>query len=216
MLINASLVEAQEIPPNSISTAHRIDIEGNYSYQRYIENDAVLSRIPFRKIRHGYGLALHYTNSLSKRVLLETGLMLLSDTHVLDSVALFCGPSNCTYGFSKIAFKNIGLPIQLGLHSSLRQRVVFSANAGVLLTNRLFFESRNFYYDGVKYSEGGGSWGISDFQLHLNIKCALTYRINDLPISLIYRYLRPLNSLDKPYIAFVRHTIGIGVGIWSK
>jgi hypothetical protein len=71
MLINASLVEPQEIPPNSISTAHRIDIEGNYSYQRYIESDAVLSGIPFRKIRHGYGLALSYTYSLSKKYRLK-------------------------------------------------------------------------------------------------------------------------------------------------
>jgi hypothetical protein len=143
--------------------------------------------------------------------------MMLSDTHVRDSIILHYGQNGSgPYGFSKITLKHLGMPIQLSIHSSPIRKFVFSGNAGVLLTDRFFFETRNFYYDGVKYSEGGGSWGISDFQLHLNIKCALTYRINDLPISSIYRYLRPLSSIDKSYIAFVRHTIGIGVGIWSK
>jgi len=80
-----------------------------------------------------------------KKISFETGLMMLSDTHVRDSIILHYGQNGSgPYGFSKITFKHLGMPIQLSIHSGPIRKFVFSGNAGVLLTDRLFFETRNF------------------------------------------------------------------------
>ena len=214
LFVNTSVVEAQELSASN-STTQRIDLEGNYSYQRYIESDAVLSGKPFRKIRHGYGFALNYTNSLSKRVSFETGLMLLSDTHILDSVALYCGPSNCTYGYLKNTYLSLGIPLFFGVNSNNMGKWGLSCGGGMVMTKGGYDYVKYFYYDGIKYSQEG-TWYFDTLVINLSAKAAVTYQVHNTQVSLVYRYTHPLNVLDRAHLAFSRHSIGIGVGIWSK
>lgn len=215
-LLSVSFLFGQEVTNNSKNIDQKLELEGAYFYRALIKGEFPSSGAPLGKTANGFGLGLHYSVYVKEKIFLEAGLMVISDIHLRDSVALYCGRFSCTYGYSRLGFTNWVIPYHLGYETKLGKSTRLNVSAGLLISQGFYDRQKRFYYDGTEYENWGGSFDLDYMIANASIKCGLIFNINERPVSLLYRYARPLNRLERSNVAYVRHGLGLSFGIWSK
>ncbi len=121
-----------------------------------------------------------------------------------------------TYGYSRLFFTNWAIPYQLGYDTKLGKSMRLNVSAGLLISQGFYDRHNGLFYDGTKYENWGGSFDLDYLIANTSIKCGLTFNINNRSVSLLYRYVQPLNKLERYNVPYIRHGFGLSLGIWSK
>ena len=210
LVLSAILVLLSCLIYGQKSSRTNISILPYYSFQKYVETGVDWEGRQFRRERHGWGAETKF-NFVNKRLWYSIGVGYSVNYHRTDSLNISCGWGGCNRGYKITAYSYFDFSLSIGYEMTLTDKLSIIPGVIGKVASSLRLRSRSYLYPKLFYDDGGGANVIFRFnQAFVGLQAQINRSTKKGDVMFCFRYLHPLNRLDKHYDAFGQFNLGIG------